>query len=92
MGRKAREIEINQQTMEHLLEIGNSRNLPAGLVQRANIILKCVKGESINNIAQSLDISRTNVIRWKYRFIESGLDGLEDNARSGRPVNCPATF
>jgi transposase len=78
--------------MERLLEISNSRTLPAGLVQRANIVFNCIKGETINSIAQRFAIGRSKVIRWKNKFMEMGLDGLEDNFRSGRPVSYSEEF
>ena len=78
--------------MKCLLEISNSRTLPAGLVQRANIILNCIKGETIDCIAQRFAVSRSKIIRWKNRFMKIGLEGLDDNARSGRPANYSEEF
>jgi len=91
-GRKARKIEINQQAMVRLQELCNSRTLPAGLVQRANIVLSCIKGKTVHSIAQRFAISRSKVVRWKNKFMKMGFDGLKDDERCGRPVSYNENF
>jgi hypothetical protein len=76
MSRRARQIECDEQAIGHLLEIENSRVLPAGLVQRVKIVSGCIKGESIKNLAKKFAVSRSTIIHWKNRFVEFGLDGL----------------
>ncbi|WP_139142703.1 IS630 family transposase [Humibacillus sp. DSM 29435] len=57
----------------------------AGLAQRARIVLLAADGESNTAIAQRVGVSRPTVIGWRERYAMSGLDGLEDEPRSGRP-------
>jgi transposase len=55
------------------------------LAQRARIVLLAADGVSNTRIAELVGVSRPTVIAWRSRFEGSGLDGLADEARSGRP-------
>ncbi len=57
----------------------------AGLAQRARIVLLAAEGESNTRIADRTGLSRPTVIDWRKRYERSGLQGLEDEPRSGRP-------
>jgi transposase len=55
-------------------------------VVRAKIVLMAANGLGSTEIAGRLDTSPQVVHRWRKRFVESGLEGLEDHPRSGRPA------
>jgi transposase len=57
----------------------------AGLAQRARIVLLAADGVSHTEIAELAGVSRPTVISWRQRYERSGLRGLEDQPRSGRP-------
>lgn len=48
-------------------------------------MLLAAEGESNTAIAQRVGVSRPTVIGWRERYANSGLRGLEDEPRSGRP-------
>lgn len=54
-------------------------------VVRAKIILLAANGLGNSEIARRLDTSPQLVRKWRKRFSEEGLPGLEDRPRSGRP-------
>ena len=54
-------------------------------VIRAKIVLLAAEGLSNQRIAQRLDLPRQIVSKWRKRFFEQRLPGLEDLARPGRP-------
>lgn len=58
-------------------------------VVRAKIVLMAADGMANIEIAARLDTSPQVVHRWRKRFFGSGLEGLEDLARSGRPSVFP---
>jgi transposase len=60
-----------------LSSIAQSRSLPAGYVFRAKLILMLAEGASFNTIKRRLQTSAPTIIRWKQRFLETGLDGLD---------------
>jgi transposase len=62
------------------------------LVLRSRIILRCLKGESVMEIADQLQIRPNTVIKWRRRFDQKGLAGLADGHRSGKPVRYGAQF
>ena len=55
------------------------------MAQRARIVLLAADGESNTAIAEKVGVSRPTVIGWRERYAASGLAGLEDEPRSGRP-------
>jgi transposase len=63
-----------------------SRTLEAQLVERAKIIIKCLEGRLVNQIAKELDIRPNTVIDWRRRFEKEGISGLHDRARPGKPA------
>jgi transposase len=57
----------------------------AGLAQRARIVLLAADGVTNTEISQRLGVTRQTVVSWRARYDESGLAGLDDVARPGRP-------
>ena len=54
-------------------------------VVRAKIVLMAAEGLDNDEIAARLDTSRVIVSKWRKRFFEQGLHGLEERPRGGRP-------
>lgn len=72
----------DRKTLEHW---SRGRSTPARLVLRAKIVLKAAEGLPNNLIAEQLGIDRVLVGRWRKRFAEKGLSGIEKDApRGGR--------
>ena len=59
--------------------------MPAGLVQRARIVLLAADGHGTGEIVTRTGASKPTVIQWKRRYAEGGLAALDDRPRSGRP-------
>ena len=71
------QILLNQQQHADLSHIAQSRALPAGFVFRAQLILMLAEGASFNAIKRQLQTTAPTILRWKQRFRQSGLDGLD---------------
>jgi transposase len=54
-------------------------------VLRAKIVLMAANGLDNTQIAARLGTPREIVSKWRKRFFERGLSGLEDGDRGGRP-------
>ena len=54
-------------------------------VIRAKIILLAAQGLENKRIGERLDVPRQIVSKWRRRFFEEGLAGLEERSRRGRP-------
>ena len=62
-----------------------STTVRAGLAQRAKVVLLAADGVSNTAIAKQVGLSRPKVIGWRQRYERSGIGGLSDAPRSGRP-------
>ena len=92
MGRPGRRVVFDAETRARLLEIIRSRNQPCGSPLRAQIILQCMEGLAVKEIARINGVIAVTVIRWKSRFIAEGMAGLFDRHRRGRPAIYQAEF
>jgi transposase len=59
--------------------------LPYRDVVRAKIVLMAAAGYDNDEIAARLDTRREIVSKWRKRFFEQGLVGLDERPRGGRP-------
>ena len=57
----------------------------AGVAQRARIVLLAAEGVSNAEIGRRVGVSRPTVLSWRGRYERSGIAGLGDLDRSGRP-------
>jgi transposase len=55
-------------------------------VVRAKIVLMAAQGLQNKQIAQGLSLPVQIVAKWRKRFFEEGLAGLEERPRRGRPT------
>src|SRR3954452_21380297 len=62
-----------------------SSSMRAGLAQRARIVLMAADGVPNTEIAERVGVARQTVISWRERYTASGIAGLTDEHRSGRP-------
>jgi hypothetical protein len=68
---------LSQQQRTDLNEIAQSRSLPAGFVFRAKLILMLAEGLAYSVIQERLQTTRPTIARWKQRFVETGVEGLD---------------
>jgi transposase len=53
---------------------------PRRLAERCRIVLLAAEGRNHEQIAEALGITRQKASRWRARFVESGREGLENDA------------
>src|SRR6202166_5086755 len=68
-----------------LSSVAPSRSLPAGYVFRAKLILMLAEGASFNIIKRQLQTTAPTIIRWKRRFLDHGLDGMDTSHPGQKP-------
>src|SRR5881397_2749041 len=85
MGRPKATLELSSGQRQQLESIAGSRSLPAGLVNRARIVLMSAAGETNQQIARRLGLSQATVGKWRRRFWQQDVTGLHDELRPGRP-------
>ena len=62
-----------------------STSIRAGLATRARIVLLAADGTPNAEIAELVGVSRPTVNLWRNRYTESGVRGLQDDPKPGRP-------
>jgi transposase len=62
-----------------------STSIRSGLAQRARIVLLAADGVSNTEIASRVGCARQTVFDWRARYEQSGIVGLDDVQRPGRP-------
>lgn len=67
-----------------------SRKVSRSFVDRARIILLSAEGMSKSQISERLEVTGPTVSKWRQRFRQAGVEGLEDAPRSGRPTTLNA--
>jgi transposase-like protein len=77
--------ELPKEQRAILDERARAHTAPYWEVVRARIVLLAAEGASNKQIARRLDTTPQTVCKWRKRFYEEGLSGLEDRPRSGRP-------
>ncbi|MFO7555692.1 MAG: helix-turn-helix domain-containing protein [Desulfobacterales bacterium] len=78
-------IFLTADEKKHLQAIARKYTSPYRDVMRAKIILLASDGISNKKIGQRLDLPRQIVSKWRKRFFEERLDGLQERPRRGRP-------
>jgi transposase len=78
-------LQVSWEQREELERRAHSRALPAGDVFRARLILGLADGLSYREIERSLGASAPTVSKWKSRFEESGLAGLQGQHHGSKP-------
>jgi len=83
--RIAQKIELSESETKTLESWARGRRTPFRLMNRAKIILMAAEGRENKAIAELLGMGRGHVGRWRKRFAEMRLAGIEKDApRGGR--------
>jgi len=79
-------ILLDQDEKRHLQTIARKYTSPYRDVMRAKVILLAAQGLSNKQIGARLELPRQIVSKWRKRFFEQRLAGLQERPRRGRPA------
>jgi transposase len=82
-------IELSREERTSLEAVARQYTSPYRDVIRAKIALYAADGLDNDQIAARLDTPRQIVSKWRKRFFEERLEGLEERSRRGRPARFP---
>ena len=83
--RVAPQVVLTEDQSRTLHQWARGRSLPARQVERAHVVLLAADGKQDLEIAAEIGISNQKAARWRKRFLDMGLAGLEKDApRPGR--------
>lgn len=89
---EAREVRLTRKDREELEARCRSPRTQQRDLKRAQIVLLAAAGRSTRSIAKEVKVQPRIVSRWRHRFADQGLAGLEDKARPGAvPIYTQAT-
>ncbi len=77
-------LELTSDESEQLERWVRRTTSAQALAVRSRIVLACATGLTNKEVAAQLGISMPTVGKWRPRFVDSRLDGLVDEPRSGR--------
>ena len=86
MARIPQPIHATESDREELLMMSRSHKLDNRYVLRSNIILYSLEGKSLDEIMELCNASRVIINKWRNRFRQSGIAGIKDAPRSGKPA------
>jgi transposase len=92
MPKHAAPLSCSEEVLAQLTALSRSRREEARMVERSRIILVCLEGKEIQQVARELATSIPTVSKWRKRFADKGLDGLRDRPRSGKPPVYDSAF
>ena len=83
--RVAREIVLTEEEQAELARLARSKRTSVRLALRARIVLLAAQGMQSKDIAVRLGVGRVQVSRWRERYAESRLAGIERDLPRGAP-------
>jgi transposase len=82
-------MELSSEQAAELRALAMSRDVPAVVAMRARIVLWSAEGRLRKDIAELAGVSLPTVDRWKDRYAELGVAGLEERRRGGGREQVP---
>ncbi len=83
--RVAPEIVLTSEERAELTRLVRSKLTSVRLAQRARIVLLAAQGMQNKDIAVQLSVGRVQVARWRERYAQARLDGIERDLPRGAP-------
>jgi transposase len=89
----AREVRLRPKVRKVLEARCRAASTPQGDVKRARIVLLAAEGRSTRSIAKEVGVQPRIVSKWRHRFADHGLAGLENRPHRGKkPIYGVATL
>ena len=92
MPKVAKQIHCSESERIELHKIVNSQKAEHRIVRRAKMVLLCLDGMQIKDIASKLGERPNTVSLWRDRFAEQGIPGRQDKKRRGRTAQYGPEF
>ena len=89
-----RKVEIipSQAELNALEQLSQNTLEDHRVVERARIVLACLRRQPLDEISAQFQVSRSMIFRWRARFIRDGIAGLWDKPRTGKPARYDESF
>ena len=83
---KKEHVKLSHADRAALTDLLARGSLPAKAFKRATGLLELNRGKTLQAVAATLGVNYNTVAAWRDRYQQVGLQGLQDQPRSGRPI------
>lgn len=83
---KKEHLKLSDADQRYLAELLNKGQVKARILRRATALLQLHQGATLQAVADTLKVKHWTVSTWRNKYLENGLDFLQDQPRSGRPI------
>ena len=83
---KKEHVKLTTEDRSALQSLRLNHQLSKRQYRRISALLELDKGRTLKEVAQLLGVSYQTLSSWSKKYASSGLDFLEDQPRSGRPL------
>ncbi len=88
---KKQHVELTEAERTSLNTLLSQGTLPARTYRRALALLELDRGQTYTAVATSLQVADMTVATWSQKYRTVGLAMLQDQPRSGRPIEVDGT-
>src|ERR1700726_332735 len=88
---EAREVRLTPKVRKVLEARCRAPSTPQNQVKRARIVLLAADNRSTRSIAKQVGVQPRIVSKWRHRFADHGLAGLNDRPRASKKPDIPPT-
>jgi transposase len=92
MPKRAYPIQCSEVDRLKVRELSKSRTAETRIVERARMITGLLEGRRVKDVAAKLGVRPNTVIYWRKQFERTGVKGLYDRPRSGKPPRYTKEF
>jgi transposase len=83
---KKQHVQLSQPDRDYLEKLVAKGELKVKVYKRAIGLLELDRGKTLSAVAETLNVSHITVGSWRDNYNQIGLACLQDQARSGRPI------
>lgn len=83
---KKQHVQLSPSDREYLETLTRQGEQTAKLYRRALALLELDRGKTYTEVSKTLQVTSVTLSGWAAKYLENGLGVLQDQPRSGRPI------
>ena len=83
---KKQHVQLSSSDREYLETLTRQGEQTAKAYRRALALLELDRGKTYTEVSETLQVTIATLSGWAAKYLENGLDVLQDQPRSGRPI------
>jgi len=83
---KKQHVQLSPADREYLETLTRQGEQTAKLYRRALALLELDRGKTYTEVSKTLQVTSVTLSGWAAKYLENGLEVLQDRSRSGRPI------